>query len=161
METVTVSILKKELKLHSQQELIEICLKLAKFKKENKELLTYVLFDSNDEDEYIRGIKEAIDLEFSNLNHYSFYFVKKSTRKILRSIKKHIRYSKKKETEAVILLYFCNKLRQLNLVNSQSQQMTSIYEQQLKMVRKAISTLHEDLQYDLNLELEKLDAKHE
>ena len=58
MKPVTVSILKKELRQHSQQELIEICLQLAKFKKENKELLTYVLFDSRDEDEYIRAIKE-------------------------------------------------------------------------------------------------------
>ena len=65
MKPVTVSILKTELRDLSQQELIEICLQLAKFKKENKELLTYVLFDSKDEEEYIRSIKEEIDFEFS------------------------------------------------------------------------------------------------
>ena len=159
MKPVTVSILKKELRQHSQQELIEICLQLAKFKKENKELLTYVLFDSNDEDEYIRAIKEEIDLEFSKLNYDSLYFIKKSTRKILRLIKKYIRYSKKKETEADILLYFCTKLRQLKPAHKRSQQMINIYERQLTMVRKAISSLHEDLQYDFNLELEKLEKK--
>ena len=159
MKPVTVSILKKELREHSQEELIEICLQLAKFKKENKELLTYVLFDSSDEDEYIRVIKEEIDSEFSNLNHSSLYFIKKSTRKILRLIKKHIRYSKKKKTEADILLYFCTKMKQLKPAHKRSQQMINMYERQLTMVRKAISFLHEDLQYDFNLELEKLEKK--
>lgn len=157
MKPVTVSILKKELGQHAQQELIEIVLQLAKFKKENKELLTYVLFDSNDEDEYIRAIKEEIDLEFSKLNLDRLYFIKKSTRKILRLLKKYIRYSKKKETEADILLYFCSKLIQLKPAHKKSQQMINIYERQLTMVRKAIASLHEDLQYDFNLELEKLE----
>ena len=159
MKAVTVSILKRELRQHSQEDLIEICLQLAKFKKENKELLTYVLFDSNDEEEYIRSIKEEMDLGFSTLNHDSLYFVKKSTRKILRLIKKHIRYSKKKQTEADVLLYFCTKLRQLKPAHKRSQQMINMYERQLIMAKKAISSLHEDLQYDFNLELEKLEGK--
>jgi len=157
MKPVTVSILKKELKDHTQDELIEICLKLAKFKKENKELLTYLLFDSSDEDEYTRVIKEEIDEGFSNLNLDSLYYVKKSTRKILRIIKKYIRYSKKKETEAELLLYFCLKLKELKPSYKKSQQMINMFDKQLSMAKKAISTLHEDLQYDLNLELEELE----
>ncbi|QHI34892.1 hypothetical protein IMCC3317_02370 [Kordia antarctica] len=157
MKPVTVTILKKELKQHSHEELIEICLKLAKFKKENKELLTYALFDSHDEDAYIREIKEEIDVEFSKLNYDSLYYIKKGVRKILRFIKKYIRYSKKKETEADILLYFCSKLQELKPAHMRSLQMINIYDRQLAMAKKAISTLHEDLQYDLNLELEKLE----
>jgi hypothetical protein len=157
MKAVTVSILKNELRQHSQQELIEICLQLAKFKKENKELLTYLLFDSRDEHEYIRTIKEEIDLEFSKFNYERLYFVKKSTRKTLRTIKKYIRYSKNKETEAHLLLYFCNKLRQLSSAYKQSKQMINIYERQLSAVKKAISTLHEDLQYDFNIEIKELE----
>lgn len=159
MKPVTVAILKKELRQHSQQELVEICLQLARFKKENKELLTYVLFDSNDEEEYIRALKEEIDVAFASLNHNSLYYIKKSTRKILRVIKKHIRYSKKKKTEADILLYFCTKLKKLKPAHIRSQQMINMYERQLIMVKKAISTFHEDLQYDYNLELEKLENK--
>ncbi|MGH1384577.1 hypothetical protein [Kordia sp.] len=157
MKAVTVSILKKELKEHSHEELIEICLKLAKFKKENKELLTYALFDSHDEDEYIREIKEETDAEFSKLNHDSLYYVKKSTRKILRLLKKYIRYSKKKETEAAVLLHFCGKLKELKPSHQRSVQMNNIYERQLGMAKKAISTLHEDIQYDFHLELEELE----
>jgi hypothetical protein len=158
MKPVTVTILKKELSQHTHQELIDICLKLAKFKKENKELLTYALFDAHDEDAYIRGIKEEIDVAFSELNYSNLYFIKKGIRKILRFIKKYIRYSKQKETEADVLLYFCGKLRQLKPSHMRSQQMINIYDRQLAMAKKAIDTLHEDLQYDLNLELEKLEG---
>lgn len=157
MKAVTVSILKKELKEHSHEELIEICLKLAKFKKENKELLTYALFDSHDEDEYIREIKEETDVEFSKLNHDSLYYVKKSTRKILRLLKKYIRYSKKKETEAAVLLHFCGKLKELKPAHKRSLQMINIYDRQLAMAKKAVNTLHEDIQYDFHLEIEELE----
>ncbi|WP_298516587.1 hypothetical protein [uncultured Kordia sp.] len=156
MKAVTVSVLKKELKDHSHQELMEICLKLAKFKKENKELLTYLLFDSHDEDAYIQSVQEETDEAFSKLNHDSLYYVKKSTRKILRTLKKYIRYSKKKETEAAILLHFCAKLKELKPRHQKSIQMMNIYERQLAMAKKAIKTLHEDLQYDFTLDLEEL-----
>ncbi|EDP95798.1 hypothetical protein U8527_11795 [Kordia algicida OT-1] len=158
MKAVNVSVLKKELNEHSHQELVDICLKLAKFKKENKELLTYILFDSSDEDAYIREIKEEIDEAFSRLNHDSLYYVKKSVRKILRILKKYIRYSKKKETEAEILLYFCLKLKELKPSHKRSLQIVNIYEQQLRMAKKAIEKLHEDLQYDFYLEIEDLQS---
>ena len=77
-------------------------------------------------------------------------------RKILRMLKKYIRYSKKKETEADILLYFCSKLKELKPSHKRSLQMVNIYEQQLRMAKKAIDTLHEDIQYDFHLEIEDL-----
>jgi len=156
MKPVTVSTLKNELENYSQKELIDICLKLAKFKNENKELLTYLLLDSQDEDEYIRGIKEQIDAEFSTLNQDGLYFVKKSTRKILRNVKKYIRYSKKKETEATLLLYFCIKLKKINPTYLRSQQIINMFDAQLTMAKKAIGTLHEDLRSDYNQDLETL-----
>jgi len=159
MKAVNVSILKKELQEHSHQELIAICLKLAKFKKENKELLTYLLFDSHDEDAFIHTVNAEVDVEFTKLNHYSLYYVKKSVRKILRLIKKYIRYSKKKETEAALLLHFCGKLKELRPTHQKSLQIHNIYERQLNMAKKAISTLHEDLQYDFQLEIEELEAQ--
>jgi hypothetical protein len=156
MKSVTVTKLKNELQNYEHEELVDICLKLAKFKNENKELLTYLLFDSYDENEYIKGIKEEIDEGFSLINQDSLYYVKKSTRKILRSIKKYIRYSKNKETEATLLLCFCTKLKGLRASYYQSQQMINLFEAQLKMAKKSISALHEDIQYDFNQEIEDL-----
>jgi hypothetical protein len=157
MKPVTVSVLKQELKTHSQHELIELCLKLAKFKKENKELLTYLLYDAEDEDGYIREIKEEVDLGFEEINKANLYYIKKGCRKNLKQIKKYIRYSKKKETEAELLLYFCSKIKELQPKQRSSQQMINMYERQLAMATKAMSTLHEDLQYDFKLEIEQLE----
>ena len=47
MKTATVTVLKKELKYKSNDELLNLCLTLSKFKKENKELLTYLLFEAS------------------------------------------------------------------------------------------------------------------
>lgn len=156
MKAVKLTQLKNELEHYSQKELIEICLKLAKHKIENKELLTYLLLESQDEDEFISGMKEEMDAEFSNLNIQSIYFVKKSTRKILRNVKKHIRFSKNKQTEASLLIYFCLKLQEIMSKNMRSQQLINMFELQLTLAKKAISTLHEDLQYDFNEDLEML-----
>ena len=157
MKPVTVSVLKQELKTHSQHELIELCLKLAKFKKENKELLTYLLYDAEDEDGYIREIKEEVDLGFEEINKANLYYIKKGCRKNLKQIKKYIRYSKKKETEAELLLYVCSKIKELQPKQRSSQQMINMYDRQLAMATKAMSTLHEDLQYDFKLEIEQLE----
>ena len=65
MKTATVTELKKELKTRSQADLVELCLKLSKFKKENKELLTYLLYEADNELQYIVNVKSEIDLQSS------------------------------------------------------------------------------------------------
>ena len=60
MKPATVKQLKDELKSRDNQQLVELCLSLTKFKKENKELLTYLLFEAEDERGYIESIKEEI-----------------------------------------------------------------------------------------------------
>ncbi len=156
MQTATVSTLKKELAHQSKTQLIELCLRLAKFKKENKELLTYLLFEAHDEEAYIYGIEEQMDEAFEAINVSSYYFIKKSVRKILSSTKKHIRYSQKKETEVELLLYFCRKLREMKPSFTKSPVLRNTYSTQIRMIENAMSKLHEDLQYDYGLELQKL-----
>lgn len=157
MKAATVSQLNKELSYRSPEELLEICLRLSKFKKENKELLTYLLFESSDEGGYIESVKNEIDLEFDAINTSNYYFIKKSVRKILRNIKKYSRYSQKKETEVELLFYFCSKLKTFKPSITRNITLMNLYERQLALTEKIISTLHEDLQYDYRLELEKLE----
>ena len=104
MKTATVRELKNELQYRSQTELVELCLRLSKFKKENKELLTYLLFEQLDEDAFILGVKREIASDFELINRNSYFYIKKSVRKILRNTKKYIRYSQKKETEVELLI---------------------------------------------------------
>ncbi|MAM35245.1 MAG: hypothetical protein CMH28_09240 [Micavibrio sp.] len=158
MKTATAAVLKKELAHYSQPELMEVCLRLARFKKDNKELLTYLLFEAGNEVEYIEGIKQEMDKAFSDMNTSSYYYIKKSVRKILSGVKKNIRYSQKKETEVELLLYFCRKLRSMKPSFTRSTILRNTYQTQLRMIRKAMEKLHEDLQYDYQMELEKLEA---
>lgn len=156
MKAASVSEIKKELNTHSQKELLEICLRLSKFKKENKELLTYLLYEASDESSYISGVKEEITEQFKLINTSSYYFIKKSTRKILRNTKKYIRYSKKKETEVDLLIYFCAQLKNMNPPMERSTALHNIFLRQIESIKKTISTLHEDLQYDFGAELDEI-----
>jgi hypothetical protein len=156
MKAVTVRELKIELSHRSPGELMELCLRLARFKKENKELLTYLLFESSNEDHYIASVKEFMDEQFDEINTSSFYYIRKSARKILTSTKKYIRYSQNKETEVELLLYFCQKLAAFKPSIKRSTGVMNMYHRQLAMIRKVVSKLHEDLQYDYELELMEL-----
>lgn len=156
MKAATISEIKKELKHRSPNELLEIALRLGKFKKENKELLTYLLFESENEQTYIETIKAEIDQQFKEINRNSYYYIKKSVRKILRNIKKHSRYSHHKTTEVELLLYFCSSLKKMKPSIQKDQTLFNIYLRQLITIKKVVATLHEDLQYDYQQELQLL-----
>ncbi|RKE94868.1 hypothetical protein [Ichthyenterobacterium magnum] len=157
MKAVSVVTIKKELQHRSSDELMQLCLRLSKFKKENKELLTYLLFESHDESGYIETVKVEIDEQFETINRDSYFYIKKSVRKILRNIKKYARYSLKKETEVELLLYFCKKLKNFTPSINRNVTLTNIYERQIALIKRIISKLHEDLQYDYNMALEELE----
>lgn len=156
MKAASIKALKTELAHRSSQELLELCLRLSKFKKENKELLTYLLFEADDEAGFVKRIKEDMDSEFETINTQTFYYIKKRIRKILRDVKKYIRYSQNKETEVDLLLYFCQKLYNFNPSIKQNTALNNLYERQIAYITKKVKTLHPDLQYDYNLELTKL-----
>lgn len=156
MKTASVAELKKDLKHYSQDELVAFCLRLSKFKKENKELLTYLLFEAHNEDAYIENVKNDIDAQFAEINASNYYFIKKSVRKILSGVKKQIRFSQQKETEVALLLHFCQKLKQMKPSYKRNVVLENMYNNQLRMIKNKLATLHEDLQYDFGLELEKL-----
>ena len=156
MKSATVANIRKELKHKSNDELAELCLRLSRFKKENKELLTYLLFEADYEAGYIETVKAEIDEQFDQINTNSFFYIKKSVRKILRNTKKYIRYSLNKETEVELLLYFCQKLKAMTPSISRNTTLTNLYERNIIAIKKKVKNLHEDLQYDYNLELEDL-----
>jgi hypothetical protein len=148
--------IKKELSHKSYNEVADLCLRLARFKKENKELLTYLLFESQNEEGYIESVKQYIDEQFELINTASYFYIRKSARKILTNTKKYIRYSQNKETEVALLLYFCQKLNAFSPSIKYSLQLQNMYNRQLLLIKKLIATFHEDLQYDYNLILEDL-----
>ena len=156
MISATVKQLKDELSTHSQKELVELCLNLAKFKKENKELLTYLLYEASNEEAYIAGVKMEIEIQFEEINKKSIYLIKKSVRKILRLTKKYIRYSKNKETDIALRIYFCSLLHSFKPSVFSSKAMTKLYDREVASIRKVIDSLHDDLQYDYLSELDAI-----
>ena len=156
MKIESIVTIKKELQHLPKEDLLELCLRLGKFKKENKALLTYLLFESHDEDGYIASVKSTLDELFDGMNTDSYFYMKKTIRKILRQIRVYSRYSKKKSTEVELLLYFCERLNQLRPSIHRNRTLSNLYERQIISLKKKISVLHEDLQYDYNLQLEEL-----
>jgi len=159
MKASTVNELKQELSHQSPKQLVEFCARLARFKKENKELLTYLLFEAHNEQGYIQSVKDDMDLQFAEIpKGNSLYLVKKSLRKILRTANKHIRYTGSKDAEIQLLLHYCNQLKLSGIPFHKSPVLVNLYQHQLKKIGQALTTLHEDLQYDYRKELERLTA---
>lgn len=156
MKAASLSELKAELNALSHAQLLDLCLHLAKYKKENKELLSYLLFDAADEAAYVKNLKDLITEQFDDINKTNIYFAKKSIRKILRLTTKYIKYSGSKQTEVELLLFFCKKVKASGIRIKSSTALTNLYQRQIQKIEKALASLHEDLQYDYKEELASL-----
>jgi len=157
MKAVTVKEISQELLNLSPKELRDLCLRLSRFKKENKELLTYLLFESSDEASYIETVKKEIDQQFELVNKKSYYFIKKGLRRILLITRKYIRYSQNKKTEIDLLIYYCSKLKKFTPSIQRNAALRNLYIRQVATIREKLGSLHEDLQYDYELEVKALD----
>ena len=148
MKAASIHEIKQELQALPPSQLTELCLRLARFKKDNKELLTYLLFEAADETGYVERVRQEIDSEFEGLPKPNLYLTKKSLRKVLRVIGKQIRYTGSPQTQVEVLTYFLQKLRQSGIPYKDSPVLVNLYKQQLKKIRTVIDSLHEDLQHD-------------
>lgn len=156
MKAVTVKEISGELQNLSPKELRDLCLRLARFRKENKELLTYILFEASDEQGYIESVKKEMDLQFGKVNRKSYYFIKKGLRRILSNTRKFIRYSHNKKTEMDLLIYFCVRLKNFTPSIQRNAALRSLYLRQVAEIKEKLGSLHEDLQIDYVKELEAL-----
>jgi hypothetical protein len=149
MKTATIQEIKQELLALPHFELAELLLKLSRSKKENKELLTFLLFESNDIAGYIEGVKKEMEAAFLDINISHVYFAKKTIRKVLRLTNKYIRFSGSKQAEAELLIHFCKLVKDSGIKIDKNPALKNLYQNQLKKIEKAMDSLHEDMQYDL------------
>jgi hypothetical protein len=148
MKIPSVTEIKKELETLPKETIVKLCVRLATYKKDNKELLNYLLFEAHNEESYVNAIKEEISLAFEEMNTNSVYFAKKGIRRILRILKRSVRYSGNKKTEAELLIFFCEAMNAMELPIYESKVLINLYQRQLVNIRTALATLHEDLQAD-------------
>lgn len=156
MKASSISELKKELNELDVDQLKELCLRLTKFKKENKELLSYLLFEAQDEAGYIENAKQEMTDEFEAIPNLNTYYLKKSLRRILKMINKQIRYSGIPQTELELRIHFCEQIREADIPLTKSTVLMNLYDQQVKKIHQALEKLEEDLQFDYQSQVKKL-----
>lgn len=155
MDTASIKQLKDTLSTLGREELTGLLLRMVKFKKENKELLTFLLFEADDLDAYVYEISQEIKDEFENYRLKTAYYKRKGCRRILRILKKYIKYAADKEVEVRLLLAYVSMVAESKTFIT-DRVIQKIAFRQLLLAEKSIVKLHEDLQYEYKLELEEL-----
>ncbi len=155
MKPEKLSEIKKELRALNSDQLVELCLKLAKFKKDNKELLSYFLYNADRPMDYAESVKESLLYEFQTLKKYDYQSAKE-LRKILRLISKHARYTGLPEVEVELLLWFCSGYIAYADLRTHYKPLQTIFIRQLEKLKKLILKLHDDLQFDYEVEFNQL-----
>lgn len=158
MKPEKLSDLKKVLLVLSVPELTEICLRLAKYKKENKELLAYLLFDVNEPMKYAEDVKSFLIADFNTMQKHYFYSTK-SLRKIIRLINRYAKYTGSKQVETELTIWFCINYLTYADLRTTHKPLQGLLTRQFEKIIKLLPKLHEDLQFDYQKEFETLIIK--
>lgn len=156
MKAASIAELKEELSAMPSKDLLEICLRMARYKKENKELLTYILLESHNEEGFVESVKKEIDEQFEGLPASHVYFLKKGLRRILRAVSRHCRHSGIKESELEILIHFCTRFNTAGFGAIKDKSIRNIYARQLDKLGGLVKKVHEDLQFDFSKRIDAL-----
>ena len=154
MEAASLAEIKKVLMRMEHGELLDACLRLARFKKDNKELLTYLLFMSEDERGFASYLCGIIDDQFAETPNAH----KKTLRKTIRWMNKCLRFSRNKETEYQVRTHFCRALRSSKTPFRRQRVTMNMYTGQIKKIRKSIEKFHDDIKRDLEKEIVALET---
>jgi hypothetical protein len=158
--TYGVQDIKKEIQHLSQQQVADLLLRLVRYKKENKELAAYLLFDADNEQAFIEKVKGEVGFMFSALPSQS-YLAAKYMRKILRLITKYNKFIGSKQAEIELLINFCYNYLQYTDKRLSYKPLRLILTRQLEKIRGLIAKLHEDLQFDYTEDYNKLHSEAE
>ncbi len=147
MKSASSNEIKAALHNLSPKDILQICMRMSKYKRENKELLTYLLYEADNELQYIENIKKEIDDYFNNLVVLNFSNMLKKLRKVVRIANKYIKFSGSKNVEVAVLIHICYQLQPFTRQNS-STALFNLYNRQIIKIDKALAKLEDDLQYD-------------
>lgn len=147
--------IKKELQHMPPAQMAELLLRLARYKKENKELLAYLMFEAHDEAAFVTQVKSEIGFMFSQLPSQS-YFAAKALRKILRLIAKYVKFIASKTAEIDLLINFGENYLQYADRKTSYKPLRVIFIKQLEKIRNNINKLHEDVRHDYSPDYDQL-----
>lgn len=155
IESPKLAELKKELNFLSAPELKEVCLRLAKYKTENKELMHFLLFYTDKKDEYVESVKTIIADEFDSL-YPGVYMATKQIRKLLRLCNKHIKFIATKHLEVEIVIAFCKEFIKHPIISANQRATFMVLVSQLKRLIRLIPKLEDDLKFDYQTQFDEL-----
>jgi hypothetical protein len=156
MKAESLSTIRKELQTLDREEILTILNRLVRFSVQNKELTSYLLYYAQFEDLYVSEVNAEMEQLFTTINTRNAFLVKKTIRKIVRDLNKHIRYANSKKVEIELRLHFCLLFKKGHFQSINDIPLKNIYIREVAKIKKAIGTIHEDLQADYLVELEKL-----
>ncbi len=158
MTSASINEIKKELRTLDTDILQELCMRLAKYKKENKDLLNYLLFEAHNPQAFLENVKDEIGRLFKEVPTGNVYFVKKSLRKILRFANRQIKYCGVKQMELEIRIFFCTRMKEAKIPRNPGTVLSNLYLQQLKKIEGAFAKLPEDIRADYSRELKYISS---
>ncbi len=157
MEVAGIAEIKTELKELDKAQLLELLLAMAKYKKDNKEYLGYLLFEAHDKQNLAKSVKEIIDRQMEEHKQQSnLYYVKKGLRKTLRVVNKYCKYAADKALAAELHIHFCRKLKESGIPYHRNKLIVNLYAQELKKINALVNALHEDVQADYRESIERI-----
>ncbi len=159
MNATSLHEIKRELSHLDKEVLLSLVLRLARYKKENKELLSYLLFEVHNEHGFVQSIKDELDSQMQEISKSNLYLTKKALRKVIRFVDRFIKYSGNRESEAEIRIHFCKNMQAMGLHNSRLKVIENMYDGQIKKITSSVNKLDEDLQFDFGLEIKELKGR--
>lgn len=147
MDTEKLSDIKKELSAKPPAELQEICIRLARYKKDNKELIAYLLYNAHDPQAYAEQVKIMLSVSFEGINRHPYYSAK-TLRKVLKQISRYAGYTALPAVEVDLLLWFCEKYIRHTDAKTNYKPLQNLLVRQLLKLDKLMARLHEDLRFD-------------
>ncbi|HAH38576.1 MAG TPA: hypothetical protein DEQ87_08220 [Algoriphagus sp.] len=156
MDIPSLATLKKDLGYLSEQEIKDLLIELIKFSRDNKAYLFFKLYERDQPGLFVEMVKEDLLVEFEKARVEHGYYAKKSAQSIRRKMNKLLKLLKSKPDQAEVILFFCEKIKEMGFLKHRNSVIKNLYEIQKGKVEKLVSGLHEDLQYDFQFRLEKL-----
>ncbi|MEN2282087.1 hypothetical protein AAGF08_08105 [Algoriphagus sp. SE2] len=157
MQIPSLAEIKRELSYLNEKELREFIIDLSKFSRDNKAYLFFKLYGREQQGLYVQMVQEELELEFQNARDDHSYYAKKSAQKIRRKMNKLLRLSKEKTDQIEVILFFCEKMKEKGFLKHGNLVLDNLYNTQVAKVKKLISGLHEDLQFDYEGRIEAID----
>jgi hypothetical protein len=155
MRPASIQEIRNQLHHETPEALIDLILRLARFKQENKALVTYRIFDSIDEDAFVVSVQQMISEVFVGVNPAP-YLAKKTIRKAIRMGNQAIKYSGIPTTEISILLCLLQEMEQAQVDISSSPVLINLAKGLFKRAKKCHDGLHEDLQFEYRTKIQDI-----